>query len=58
VIVVLFIGCMSGLGASLIVFLTDINMSLEALSLEFESHSPNADETAEEGQLVKSQVAN
>jgi hypothetical protein len=46
VIAVLFIGCMLALSASLIVFLTDINMSLQALSLEFESHSKFIGETS------------
>ena len=45
VVVVLFISCMFALSASLIVFLTDINMSLQALSLEFESHSKIIGET-------------
>ena len=38
-IVVLFIGCMTGLAGALILFVTDINMSLNALTLEFHSHS-------------------
>jgi len=45
VIAVLFIGCMSALSASLVVFLSDINMSLHALSLECESHSRSDDES-------------
>jgi hypothetical protein len=56
VIVVLFIGCMSALSASLIVFLSDINMSLKALSLEFESHSQSVGETNSDGRLDKSKV--
>jgi len=49
VIVVLFIGCMSALSVSLVLFLTDINKSLQALSLEFGSHSRNNNETNSEG---------
>ena len=45
-IAILFIGCMLALSTSLIVFLTDINMSLQALSLEFESHEKIIGETS------------
>jgi hypothetical protein len=41
-IVALFIACMAALSASLIVFLSDINMSLRALSLEINSHAKTA----------------
>ena len=52
VIAVLFISCMLSLSASLLVFLSDINMSLQALPLEFESHEKilgesSSDEKAE-----------
>ena len=45
VIVIMFIGCMIALCVSLIAFLTDINMSLNALSLEMDSHNDKDDKT-------------
>jgi hypothetical protein len=39
VIVVLFVLCMLALCASIIVFLSDINMSVQALELEVKSHT-------------------
>jgi len=41
------------LSASLIVFLSDINMSLKALSLEFESHSQSVGETNSDGGWIR-----